>query len=72
MIMAMLASCTQDPIPHCSRCFRKFPKAEVQRDTNYILCDKTDAEFSAWEARENAKYPNSSTDCVERDTTKYK
>ena len=70
IVLALLAGCAPDQIPHCSRCYRKYPKTSVFRDTTYTLCDKTYGEIHAWEAREDVKYPDSQTDCLDTDTTK--
>jgi hypothetical protein len=72
LLLAMIAGCTPDPIPHCARCNRKYAVNRPGRDTSYLLCDKTDAEFAAYEQRENHLHPNSQTDCVSRDTTKHR
>lgn len=72
LLLAIVAGCKDDSVPHCARCFRKYPINKPGRDTSYLMCDKTYDEFRAYEQRENALYPYSQTDCVSRDTSKNK
>ncbi|TFF35736.1 hypothetical protein [Mucilaginibacter psychrotolerans] len=70
LLLAMLAGCYDDQVPHCARCDRRYAVNRPGRDTSYIVCDKTYDEFRAFEARENNAHPGSETDCRFRDTTK--
>jgi hypothetical protein len=71
LLLAIITGCATDPIPHCSRCNLKYAQGQPGRDSSYIVCDKTDKEFNAYEQRENSLHPGSQTDCVFRDTTKH-